>query len=293
MMSGKADIAEVITLFTPAELIGLDLKGSTAIVIDVLRGSSTIIFALKHGASRIFPTAEVDEARVLADEWPTGEYLLCAERNGVKVDGFNLGNSPFEYDPSVVAGKDIIYSSTNCTKALVSSYEADRVLVGTFNNLAAVVDTIEMPARIVLVCSGKMGRFALEDSVCAGMFVTEFLKRCRNDVALNDASRTAKILFDFYHRDILTLLRECSHGEYLASLGQVKDLELAAMVDSERIVPELSLDKSYFFATHISKVVDEAPLPGLENTAKSFNQTSLAVNTDLSDIEIHEFGTDH
>ena len=291
-MSGKADTAEVITLFTPAELIGLDLKGSTAIVIDVLRGSSTIIYAFKHGVARIFPAAEVEEARIMADEWPTGEYLLCAERNGIKVDGFSLGNSPFEYDPAVVAGKDIIYSSTNCSKALISSYDADRVLIGAFNNVAAVVDSVQMPGRIVLVCSGKMGRFALEDAVCAGMLVTEFLKRCRNEMALNDASRTAKILFDFYHRDILTLLRECSHGSYLAGLGQGKDLELAAMVDSERIVPELSLDKKYFFATHIPKLVDEAPLPGLEDPQKTFNQTSLAVDADFEDLEIREVSSD-
>jgi 2-phosphosulfolactate phosphatase len=240
---------------------------------------------------RVFPAAEVDEARVLADEWPTGEYLLCAERNGLKVDGFSLGNSPFEYDPAVVAGKDIIYSSTNCSKALLAAYEADRVLIGAFNNLAAVVDSIELPARIVLICSGKMGRFALEDAVCAGMYVSEFLTRCRNAVALNDASRTAKILFDFYHRDLLTLLRECSHGGYLAGLGQARDLELASMVDSERIVPELSLDKKYFFATHIPRPPDDTAAPA--DGSNPFNQTSLEVDPDFDDgIEAHEVSHD-
>ncbi len=290
-MSGNADITEVITVFTPAELIGLDLKGSTAIVIDVLRGSSTIIYALKHGAERIFPAAEVDEARALADEWPTGEYLLCAERNGLKVDGFNLGNSPFEYNSAAVAGKNIIYSSTNCSKALLAAYGADRVLVGAFNNIAAIIDSIDLPARIALVCSGKMGRFALEDAVCAGMFVSEFLTRCRNAVALNDAARTAKILFDFYHRDILNVLRECSHGSYLAGLGQSRDLELASMVDSERIVPELSLDKSYFFATTIPRPtgdVSTEPPPA----KKSFNETSANMGSDFDDFEIREVSAD-
>jgi 2-phosphosulfolactate phosphatase len=289
-MSGNGDIIEVITLFTPAELIGLDLKGSTAIVIDVLRGSSTVISALKHGANRVFPAAEVDEARIMADEWPTGEYLLCAERNGIKVDGFNLGNSPMEYDPTVVAGKDIIYSSTNCSKALISSYTADRVLIGGFNNISAIADSIEMPGRIVLVCSGKMGRFALEDAVCAGMFVSEFLKRCRNDAALNDASRTAKILYDFYHRDILTLLKECAQGNYLIGFGLGNDLELAAMVDSERLVPELSLDKSYFFASYIPKHAEEPPA---EATAeKPFNQTSLEIDPDLDGMDIEKVNSE-
>jgi 2-phosphosulfolactate phosphatase len=281
MMSGNASMTEVLTLFTPSELIGIDLRGTVTIVIDVLRGSSTIIYALKNGASRIIPAEEIDVARDMADEWPTGEYLLCAERNGVRVEGFNLGNSPFEYDPAVVAGKDIIYSSTNCSKALIASYKADRVLIGTFNNITAVLDSIEFPARIMLVCGGKMGRFALEDSVCAGMFVNEILKLRKNDAALNDASRTAKILFDHYHRDILQLLKESSHGNYLCGLGMARDLEVASLVDSERIVPELSLDKTYFFSSFVPKHSPAEKETSDTNEKLSFNTTSLHVDSSL------------
>lgn len=252
-MTGKANTTEVFTLFTPSELIGIDLGGAVAIVIDVLRGSSTIIRALKNGAQKIIPADEIEEARTLADEWPTGEYILCAERNGIKVEGFSLGNSPFEYTPEAVAGKDIIYSSTNCSKALLASYDADRVLVGAFNNISAVLNSIDPLNRVALVCAGKMGRFALEDAVCAGMFVNEILKNASTEIALNDASRTAKLLFDYYHRDLLSLLRESSQGHYLIELGAEKDLELAATVDSERIVPELSLNKTYFLATVVNK----------------------------------------
>jgi 2-phosphosulfolactate phosphatase len=290
-MTGKPDNAEVLTLFTPAELIGIDLRGSTVVVIDVLRGASTILYALKHGALRIFPAAEIDEARTLADEWPTGEYLLCAERNGIRVDGFNLGNSPFEYDSSVVSGKDLIYSSTNCSKALIASYAADRVVIGTFNNVSAVADSIEMNGRIVLVCAGKMGRFALEDTVCAGMFVSEILKKRQNDVSLNDASRTAKILFDHYHRDLLGLLRECSHGSYLVSIGQGRDLELVAMVDSERIVPELSLEKNYFFATSIPRSNADIPVLAAYEPSK-FDRTCYGAQNDFDDFEIQEVNPD-
>ena len=117
-MSGNANITEVLTLFTPSELVGIDLHGSIVVVMDVLRGSSTIIQALKNGAVRIIPAGEIEEAREMADRWPTGEIVLCAERNGLRVQGFDLGNSPFEYNTEAVAGKDLIYSSTNCSKAL-------------------------------------------------------------------------------------------------------------------------------------------------------------------------------
>ena len=289
-MSNNGNITEVIALFTPSELIGLDLHGSTVIVIDVLRGSSTIINALKNGANRIVPVGEVADARAMADNYSTGEFILCAERNGLKVEGFSLGNSPMEYDPEIVAGKDLIYSSTNCSKALLASYAADRVLVGTFNNLSAVLDSIVLPTRVFLVCSGKMGRYALEDSVCAGMFVNEFLKDSAHEVALNDAARTAKLLFDFYHRDILTMLKESSHGNYLMQLGLARDLEFASVVDSVRIVPELSLDKTYIFATYIpkSKGKEELILPQPAYIEPVYRTTAIAIEPGLADVSFIE-----
>jgi 2-phosphosulfolactate phosphatase len=287
-MSGNANITEVITLFTPSELIGIDLRGGVAVVIDVLRGSSSIIQALKNGASRIIPAAEIEDARALADEWPTGEYILCAERNGVKVDGFNLGNSPFEYDPQTVSGKDLIYSSTNCSKALLASYNADRVLIATFNNISAVMESVGMANRVFLVCAGKMGRFAMEDAVCAGMFVNEFLRDSSHEVALNDASRSTKLLFDYYHRDILKLLRESSHGNYLLTLGLDRDLEFVAQVDSERVVPELSLDKTYFFSTFIPKTGEDTN-PALKDPV--VRTATIAIESDFEDFEIREVST--
>jgi 2-phosphosulfolactate phosphatase len=291
-VSGNDNITEVLTLFTPSELVGIDLRGSVAIVIDVLRGSSTIIQALKNGASRIIPASEIEDARAIADEWPTGEYLLCAERNAIKVDGFNLGNSPFEYSAAAVSGKDLIYSSTNCSKALLASYAADRVVVGSFNNLAAVMASAGAASRIFLVCAGKMGRFALEDTVCAGMFVNEFLRDTGREVALNDASRVAKLLFDYYHRDLLKLLRESSHGNYLLSLGLEKDLEFVAQVDSERIVPELSLDKTYFFSTFIPKANDDSDPPNPILTDPVIRTAAIAIEPNFDDFEIREVSSD-
>jgi 2-phosphosulfolactate phosphatase len=290
MMSGNTNITEVITLFTPSELVGIDLKGGAAIVIDVLRGSSTVIQALKNGASRVIPAGEIEEARAIADEWPTGEYLLCAERNAVKVDGFNLGNSPLEYNPETVSGKDLIYSSTNCSKALLASYNADRVLIGAFNNISAAMESVGAAARVFLVCAGKMGRFALEDAVCAGMFVNEFLRDTGREVALNDASRTAKLLFDFYHRDILKLLRESSHGNYLLSLGLEKDLEFVAQIDTERIVPELSLDKTYFFSTVIPRAAGDEPQSATKDPV--LRTATIVIDPDFDDFEISEVSGD-
>ncbi len=258
MNSHSGDL-EIITAFTPAELVGLELRDTTAIVIDVLRGSTTLIRALKNGALKIMPVAEIEAAKQKAAKLHPDEYLLCGERNGLRVEGFQLGNSPSEYAPDIVRGKELIYSSTNCSKALLASMEAARALIGSFNNISAVLDSIELHGRIVLICSGKMGRFALEDSVCAGMFINEILKRSKTELAVNDASRTAKYLFDSYHRDILLMLKESSHGYYLSQLGMEHDLEQAALINSERVVPELSLDKAHFFKTIAPFIREEDP----------------------------------
>jgi 2-phosphosulfolactate phosphatase len=242
-------VLELITVFSHAELLGLELTGAYSIVIDVLRGSTTLIHATKNGASKIIPVAEINEALELASKMTETEYLLCGERDGQKIDGFDLGNSPYEYSSDMVLGKDLIYCSTNCSKALIETVQSDRVLIGSFNNLNAVIDSMELEGRIILVCAGKLGRFALEDATCAGMFISQILKRSLSEIAVNDASRTAKSLYDMYHRDLLGMLKESSHGSYLTQLGLDKDLELASMVDIERVVPELALMKTHYFST--------------------------------------------
>ncbi len=93
------------------------LASSTVVVIDIFRASTTIIHALAHGARAIHPCLSVDDAQRIAVTLPTPQRLLGGERGGVKIAGFDLGNSPFEYTSDVVHGKDIVFTTTNGTKA--------------------------------------------------------------------------------------------------------------------------------------------------------------------------------
>ncbi|TML47408.1 MAG: 2-phosphosulfolactate phosphatase, partial [Actinobacteria bacterium] len=77
--------------FTPAEAAA----APTGIVVDVIRATSTICQALASGYARVFCTSEVDEARTLRAE--LGDGVLGGERKNVRIDGFDLGNSPREY----------------------------------------------------------------------------------------------------------------------------------------------------------------------------------------------------
>jgi len=152
------------TLFEPEEV-----RGGTAVIIDVLRASTTMTHALANGAQSIIPVAEVDQARHAATGFPAADVLLGGERDGVLIEGFDLDNNPFAYSPEVVSGKKIVFTTSNGTRALLRAAEADRILIGSFVNLQAVVNVLAADTRpIHLICAGSQGRITLEDVLCAG-----------------------------------------------------------------------------------------------------------------------------
>lgn len=148
--------------FTPGEAE----RVPTAVVVDVLRASSTIAQALASGYRRVLCCAELDEARALRDR--LGEGVLAGERRAAAVPGFELGNSPREFlEPQ---GETLILSTTNGTRAVVAAAaNAEIVLVGSLLNLDAVVGAVlEVGTDVEIVCAGVDGRFTLDDAYCAG-----------------------------------------------------------------------------------------------------------------------------
>ena len=109
-----------------------ELAGGAAVVIDVLRAATTIAYALAAGAAQIIPCREISDALALADRFPPDEIVLGGERNGLPIDGFQLGNSPEEYSADRVAGKTVIFTTTNGTRAMAHARAADEVLVAAF-----------------------------------------------------------------------------------------------------------------------------------------------------------------
>ena len=152
----------------------------TGIVIDVIRATTTMCQALASGYERVFCTAEVEEAQALRDE--LGEGVLGGERNAVRIPGFDLGNSPREYlEP---AGKTVILSTTNGTRAVVSAAQrCERVLVASLLNLSAVVEAAHVADEdVIVVCAGVQGTLALDDAYVAGRIVA-LLASERSDAA--------------------------------------------------------------------------------------------------------------
>jgi 2-phosphosulfolactate phosphatase len=221
--------------------------GGIAVVIDVLRASTTIVTALAHGAAVVLPRRSIDEAR--ATTAARVGAVLGGERGGVKIAGFDLGNSPAEYTADRVAGKPVVITTTNGTAALAACGDAAEVLVGAIVNRAAVAATARALAAargsdaIHLVCAGTDGHVTEEDLLAAGAI----LDAAGRDEELDDEARGARDRFRGLvaagrvglEERIATAFRTCRGGENLIALGMEADLATAAAIDSLAVVPRL------------------------------------------------------
>jgi 2-phosphosulfolactate phosphatase len=229
---------KIENLFTPGEIDESVVKGKTVAVIDVLRACTTAAYAMSGGCERIIPVASVEAATNLAASLDKKVTLLGGEREGKRIDGFDLGNSPLEYKPEVVKGKTVILATTNGTRAISMSQGAKAILITSFVNVSSVVNHVKASQEDVLtvVCAGDTGRFALEDAVCAGMLIDRV---CQDDdgVELSDGAHAARLLYRMNEQSIPALLKNCEHGRYLEGLGFGEDLEVCSRVDTLKLVP--------------------------------------------------------
>jgi 2-phosphosulfolactate phosphatase len=230
------------TYFSAVEAEGVDMAGQVAVVIDVIRATTVIVEALAAGASAICPTVSTEEAIKLANTLGREDTLLCGERKGLKVDGFHLGNSPREFTAERVAGKRLVMSTTNGTRALWATQDAQRTLVLSFLNLRAVAEAVADEPALALVCAGKEGRFSLDDAYCAGLLVRELalLKGTAGPgrLELNDQSRAALSLTEAFTLDE-AFLRQTAAGAALVEIGLADDLASCARKNRFTLVPEM------------------------------------------------------
>jgi 2-phosphosulfolactate phosphatase len=217
------------------------LAGGVAVVVDVLRATTTMIHALAAGCCAVRPCAEVEEARELAGSMRAGRVILGGERGGVRPKGFDLGNSPHEYTTKACKGTTLVMTTTNGTRALLRAAQAERTLVAAFVNYSAVCEQLRLEARpIHIVCAGTDGAVTLEDTLLAGALV-DYLSETF-EVQLNDSARLAWDCFENHGRVLLGALQVSGGGANLRQLGYDEDIKAAAQVDLFHLVPELRRD---------------------------------------------------
>ena len=221
----------------PGELSDVDLSQRSVVVIDLLRASTVIVHAMRNGARGVIPAESPGQARELQQQTGREQTLLCGERKGHKIDGFDLGNSPFEYTRETVEDHTLIYASSNGSAAFVATRTAARMAVGALINAGAVADWVcEESIDCSIVCAGKLGQYSEEDAAAAGHLVASLVNR--GFEIGNDGARSARLIAEQVHPDWHDFLSRTDHGSYLVSLGFETDLRFAALVDSETLVPQ-------------------------------------------------------
>ncbi|GFN30533.1 2-phosphosulfolactate phosphatase [Paenibacillus xylaniclasticus] len=211
----------------------------TAIVIDVLRATSTMVAALEAGVAGIIPTETVLEAKALHRP---GD-LLGGERFCRKITGFDLGNSPQEYKAEMVKGKRLVLTTTNGTRAVMKSLRADNVLAGAIVNAAACARTIvELRRDAILLCAGSHDEFAVEDGLCAGLLLDRLEALIGQPVETDDLGIAMLAFYRERRNAIAETVSSGMTGRRLIKMGLGSDIDWCSTVDSSSIVPRLNGD---------------------------------------------------
>ncbi len=217
------------------------LEARTAVVIDVLRATSTMATALKNGCDAIIAVTSAEQALQVASTIGRDKCVLGGERGGLMIPGFALGNSPLEYTQQKVSQKTLIMTTTNGTLAINNSRAAKRVYLASLLNAAAVSDRLLCERDdLLLVCSGTEGRLSLEDVYCAGLLVSRIVSKIdAQDVTLADSARMCEMVYCAYAGNSVSALASAQHGKKLMQLGFSEDVRYCASTDLLRVVPQL------------------------------------------------------
>ena len=224
----------------PVTVDELYFTGKTTVVIDVLRATSTIVTAINNGAKEVVPVASVEFAVKVSGGMFGGQILLGGERNTKKIEGFALGNSPFEYSKEVVEGKSIVFYTTNGTKSIVKAKYSENLYTCSFLNISAIAKhIITLNSDVEIVCAGRNNYFSIEDSICAGMLISK-IKKVKEDAYLNDSGIAVLTLYEKYGSNLIKMMHESDHGKILLENGFEADLEYCSSIDMLEDIPVYS-----------------------------------------------------
>jgi len=219
-------------LFTPADFAALrnrNLDDTLCVVFDVFRATSSMVTALANGAEAIIPVGEIPEAITIKQKSPG--VLLAGERDGIRIRAaqtggtdFDLGNSPREFTRGKVAGKTIVMTTTNGTRALRSCAHAKTVLIGSFLNLKATAESVlaNSPENVLIICSGTYEQTAYEDALGAGA-LCDLLWSNVEQRPISDAAKMARELYTIASKDITAAAATSRNGARLSQIPELRD----------------------------------------------------------------------
>ncbi len=248
-------------LFSPAEFEALthrDLSGTECVVLDILRATSTIVTALANGAEGVVPVSQIAEA--LRIRSMRQNVILGGERDGVRIPArltggvdFDVGNSPREYTREKVAGKLIVTTTTNGTRALMACARAKAVWVASFLNLGATAELLHRrnPEHLLLICSGTHDQVAYEDVLGAGGLCKLLWPRFAIG-HVSDSAQIARRLFALERDSLTQVMSQTRNGQRLMSHPELReDVTFCADIDKFQVVAQMAKDNTIRAAKEI------------------------------------------
>jgi len=213
----------------------------SSVVIDVLRATTTIAWALENGADSVQVFADVDELKNEAKFFSDKDKILVGERGGKKLDGFDLGNSPMGVSTENVKGKRVFMSTTNGTRSLHRVRESKSLYTMALPNRRAIAERLKNddPKEVWIIGSGWEGSYSLEDSLAAGALASLLIDQLDSVKVLNDEMMSSIALWKTWENDVEGCLRIASHGQRLAGIGNHDDdFACCASLDNLSVVPQ-------------------------------------------------------
>jgi len=197
----------------------LDASNKVIVVIDIFRATSTMTVGMENGAKAIYPVKDVATASKAG-----ASFIKAGERNGVKVEGFDLGNSPREFTADIVRDRDIVMTTTNGTRSISMSESAKQILISSYRNIQATIDyLVSSREDVVLFCSGWKDVVNIEDTLFAGELASAL---CDNGFEIdNDATHIAMAVYEKNKTNIDGFLQKASHVKRIKKLQSEGDVE--------------------------------------------------------------------
>ena len=213
-----------------------------AVVIDVLRATTTIATALDAGAEAVQAFSNIEELKRQADAWLSEKCLKAGERGGVMVEGFDLGNSPLAFTPQVATDKRLFLTTTNGTRALQRVAKSAQLITAAQVNRQAAVNYLltQQPETVWMVGSGWQGDYSVEDTACAGAIAQSIMEQSDTaeiELIGNDEVIGAIALYNCWKDNLLDVFRQCSHGQRLLKLDGDDDLKYCSQTDVLDVLP--------------------------------------------------------
>ena len=231
---------DVQLYLTPNPSAQTEINDKTVVVIDVLRCTTSISAALMAGARGVIPTPGPGEAVDMWTKIGPDMAILAGERQGIKIENFQLGNSPLEFTADAVGGKHVVMTTSNGTAAFLQATNAALTLSCSLTNISRVVDRVAAEDRdLVITCAGRSGQFSIEDTICGGMLLHLLSTDKKLKLTINDAGSLALLLYRSNKNALRQTIAQGEHGRYLAQIGFATDVTAAAVADSMPVLPIL------------------------------------------------------